>query len=476
MESSVKKVFFIGIGGVAMGNAAMLAKKNGWQVLGSDCALYAPMDKFLRLSAIDYYECFDEKNIAAFAPDLVVVGNCVARGNCEVEWLIDGRKFPFVSLPQFLFDFFLKDRHRIVFSGTHGKTTSAAACAYYLRNIGVDAGYFVGGSPLDFQNGAAVGDPSAPFAMEGDEYDSAFFDKRSKFVHYAPDTAVIGAIEFDHGDIFRDLADVERAFSHMLRTVPRSGKIFYCGDSPSARSVASVPWTRSYSVGIGKNNDFRIAGLEAAESGTQWRICHECGETAVRCGLFGEFNARNCTMAILAAHGAIGSPLPKFVDLQRFSGVRRRQQLLHRDGKCAVYEDFGHHPSAVREVLNSMRLRHGNCELIACFEPSSLTSMRAVFADEFLDAFSLADRCYWAAAPRKITLPAEDLIDVGRLVAELRGRGIDAAAFVDNGKLLERLLAVMAAESGKFRVAVLFSSGAFAAVLSHWKEVGNGGS
>ena len=457
-----------------MGNGAILAKKNGWQVFGSDRALYAPMDSLLRSNGIDYCEGFSEDNIINFEPDLVVIGNCAARGNCEVEWLIDGRKFPFISLPQFIFDFFLKKRHRIVFCGTHGKTTSAAACAYYLRNIGVAAGYFVGGSPLDFENGAAVGDESAPFAIEGDEYDSAFFDKRSKFVHYAPYTAVIGSIEFDHGDIFRDIADVERAFSHMLRTVPRSGKIFFCGDSESATKVANVPWAKSYSVGTAKNSKFRIDGLAVGSSGTEWRIGHRGGETAVSCSLCGEFNARNCTMAIVAACSSIGLKMPNFVDLRGFLGVRRRQQLLHSDGKCAVYEDFGHHPGAVREVLSSLRLRHPNCELIACFEPASLTSMRAVFADDFLCAFSIADRCYWATAPRKITLQKNKLFEPEKLMADLRGRTVDAAAFDDNRLLLNRLLEVLAMESDRLRVVVLFSSGAFPAVLSYWKEVGNG--
>jgi UDP-N-acetylmuramate: L-alanyl-gamma-D-glutamyl-meso-diaminopimelate ligase len=458
-----------------MGNAAILAKKIGCQVFGSDCALYPPMDGLLRSNGIDFKEGYGEDNIANFSPDLVVIGNCAARGNCEVEWLIDGRKFPFVSLPQFLFDSFLDGRHRIVFSGTHGKTTSAAACAYYLRSTGIGAGYFIGGSPFDFSAGGDIGDGTAPFAIEGDEYDSAFFDKRSKFVHYAPDTAVIGPIEFDHGDIFRDIADVERAFSHMLRTVPRSGKIFFCGDSESAAKVANVPWAKSYSVGTGKNSKFRIDGLSIGESEMGWRIVHGRSETAVLCNLCGEFNARNCTMAIVAAHGATGSKLPEFVDLRGFSGVRRRQQLLYGDGKCRVYEDFGHHPGAVREVLRSMRMRHKDCELIACFEPASLTSMRAVFADDFLAAFSLADHCYWAPAPRKITLPKSKLLDPEKLTAELCSRGIDGAAFGDNGQLLERVLEVMAADSNKLRVVVLFSSGAFSRVLSHWKEAANGG-
>jgi UDP-N-acetylmuramate: L-alanyl-gamma-D-glutamyl-meso-diaminopimelate ligase len=473
MVGNGKRIYFVGIGGVAMGNGAILAKSIGCEVFGSDGKLYAPMDSLLNSNGIAYAEEFNEKNIEEFRPDLVVVGNCIGRGNCEAEWLIDCGKFPLLSLPQFLFENFFIGRHRIVFSGTHGKTTSCAACANYMRQqLAVPVGFFVGGSPIDFPVGAEIGKADAPFAIEGDEYDSAFFDKRSKFVHYAPNTAIIGGIEFDHWDIFRDLVDVERAFNHMVRTVPRSGRIFYNGDCPSAKKIAAVPWVRSHSVGLGAHNEFRIVDLTVKNSGTEWRILHGKGETAVSCSLCGEFNGRNCTMAVLAAHHSIGRALPDRVDLRSFSGVRRRQSLLRNDGKCIVYEDFGHHPSAVREVLSAMRLRHPHCELIACFEPASITSASGVLAADFVGAFSLADRCYWATATRRQANGGDGAAET--VVSALRSRGIDAATFGNNGLLLDRLLAIVSAQSNRMPLIVLFSSGAFPVVLPHWKGSGDG--
>jgi UDP-N-acetylmuramate: L-alanyl-gamma-D-glutamyl-meso-diaminopimelate ligase len=473
VAAELKKIYFLGIGGVAMGNAAILTKSTGCHIGGSDRVLYAPMDRLLQAHGISYAEGFSERNLSAFQPDLVVVGNAVSRGNEEVEWLLDSRKFPFTSLPQFLADHFLRGRHRIVFSGTHGKTTSAAICAYYLRQIGVGAGYFIGGAPINFPSGADLGDGLSPFAIEGDEYDSAFFDKRSKFIHYAPDTLAISCIDFDHADIFRDRSDVQRSFSHLLRTVPRRGMVYYNGDDCRCAAVARVPWVPSASVGLDEANDFRLANLQVGEEETSWEIVHGADSVYARSALMGEFNARNASMAILAAHHSLETALPAAVDLRSFSGVRRRQQLLHRDGRCAVYEDFGHHPGAVREVLRSLRLRHGGCELIACFEPASQTSMRKVLAEEFAAAFSLADRCYWARPRRPEAVPEEERLRPEELVAALRGRIGEAEAFGENRLLLERLRAVLGEESPRLRVAVLFSNGAFSDVLPYWKEQGN---
>ncbi|MDR2664404.1 MAG: Mur ligase domain-containing protein [Puniceicoccales bacterium] len=471
-----KRVYFLAIGGVAMGNGAIMAKAAGYAVGGSDRAIYGPMDGLLRDSGITFFDGYGAENIIRFGPDLVVVGNGVGRGNPEVEWLLDSEKIPFTSLPQFLFEHFLRDRHRIVISGTHGKTTTAALCAYYLRQNGIRAGYFIGGAPLDFPCGADRGDGRAPFVLEGDEYDSAFFDKRSKFIHYRPNTLAIGTVEFDHADIFRDLADVERTFDHLLRTIPRSGQIFYNGNCDSCRRLlAKFPWAKAHSVGLGRDSDFQIRNVATGESGTSWEIVSKSGATAVRSSLIGEFNARNGTMALLAAHDALGSDLPEAVDLGGFSGVRRRQRLLRRDGRCAVYEDFGHHPGAIREVLRAMRSLYPDCELIACFEPASLTAMGRTLEEEFADALSLADRCLLGALCRPEAVPEGERLRPEEMAGRLRGKLREAAAFADNRELLGRLRELLSEDSEKFRVAVLFSNGPFEGVLSHWKECADGG-
>jgi UDP-N-acetylmuramate: L-alanyl-gamma-D-glutamyl-meso-diaminopimelate ligase len=475
MRAGTERIYFLAIGGVAMGNCAILAKSSGCTVGGSDRAVYGPVDELLRANGIDFFDGYREENIGRFGPDLVVVGNGVGRGNPEVEWLLDSGKIPYTSLPQFLFERFLRERHRLAITGTHGKTTTAALCAYYLRQKKIRAGYFIGGAPLDFPCGADLGDSSAPFVLEGDEYDSAFFDKRSKFIHYGAHTLVIGGIEFDHADIFRDLIDVERAFDHLLRTVPRSGQIFYNGDCDRCRALlAKFPWTPAHSVGLGEDNDFRIRNMTVSQSGTAWEIASKYRRTAVNSDLVGEFNARNGTMAILAAHGASGSTPPPTVDLRNFSGVQRRQRLLRRDGRCAVYEDFGHHPSAIREVLRAMRTLYPGSELIACFEPASRTAMGRFLEKEFVGALSLADRCFLARPGRSEILPADERLRPAEMAEQLRGNVLEAVAFEENCALLGRLLELLDEDSGNFRVAVLFSNGPFAGVLSHWKRCENG--
>lgn len=473
--SGSKKIYFLGIGGVAMGNAALMARGIGHRVGGSDGAIYPPMSNLLRENGIVPFGGFCEENLSSFAPDLVVVGNGVGRGNAEVEWLLDRETIPFTSLPNFLFQHFLRGRHRLVFAGTHGKTTTTAAAAFYLRQLGIAAGFFAGGAPFNFPTGADIGAPGTPFAIEGDEYDSAFFDKRSKFIHYAPDTLVVSAIDFDHADIFRDRTDVGRTFNHLLRTMPRRRSVFISGDGDDGDFLGPCPWIKIFRVGLGQNNDFRLQNLSLGGEGSSWEVAHGKEILQMSSSLGGEFNVRNCTMAVLAAHDALGTALPGRADLRGFRGVQRRQQLLHGDSRCRVYEDFGHHPRAIREVLRSLRLRHGGCELIGCFEPATHTALRRELAEEFVSAFSLGDRCYWGELRRPERIPAGERIIPGEIMGRLREIGVDAIAFEKNGELQERLLEVLGRESEKLRVVVLFSNASFADVLPYWRARGGGG-
>jgi UDP-N-acetylmuramate: L-alanyl-gamma-D-glutamyl-meso-diaminopimelate ligase len=398
-----------------------------------------------------------------------VVGNAISRGHAQAEWLLDTGAVPFVSLPEFLFQNFLRGRRRIVVCGTHGKTTTCAAGAHYLCQLGCAPGYFIGGAPHNFPSGAALGRTSAPFIIEGDEYDSAFFDKRSKFIHYAPNVLVMNGIDFDHADIFRDLADVLRTFSHLLRTVPCSGRVFYNGDDPNARGVClPCTWTNFSAVGFGEDCDFRLQNLRSRGPGSEWELHHGAGVLRLCSSLFGVYNARNISMAILAAHCALGTPLPDSIDFTSFQGVRRRQQVLAERPNLVVYEDFGHHPRAVSEVLCSLRERHPGSELIACFEPASHTSMRRVLQGEFSSAFSLADRCYWGAPRRPEAIPPGERLCVEEVLAPLRSLGRDARAFERNAELQGHLEDLLARPAGQ-RVLVLFSNGAFPGVLDHWR-------
>jgi UDP-N-acetylmuramate: L-alanyl-gamma-D-glutamyl-meso-diaminopimelate ligase len=431
------------------------------------------MDELLRKNGIMPFCKFSHSNIISFNPDIIVIGNCVGRGNEEVEWILENRLLKFMSLPEFIMQRFMRGRHRIVISGTHGKTTTTALTAFYLRQIGVPAGYFIGGSPIDFSSGANIGAENAPFVIEGDEYDSAFFDKRSKFIHYAPDTLVVNAIAFDHADIFRDLTDVQRTFNHLLRTIPRNGHVFINGDDTNCSKLAACNWVKFSKVGIASGNDYRICNFSTRDGCSSWDVKFGLSNISVCAQLFGEFNARNATMAILSAHRAMSLPLPANVSLRSFRGVRRRQQILHLAMHYIVYDDFAHHPQAVSEVLRALRDKHENCELICCFEPASNTSVRNVLSDDFIESFRLCDRCYLAPPKNYNSIIESERCSTALIAARLERYGVDAIAFADNDQLLKKLLDVLSSNGNKFRVVVIFSNANFDGVLDYWKNNGN---
>ena len=264
------KLYFMGICGTAMGQAALLARAEGHEVTGADAGVYPPMSGVLAAAGVAVSERYDPARLERVTPDLVVIGNAQSRGNPEVEWLLETRRFPFTSLPAFLHDLVLRGRRNIVVAGTHGKTTTTALTAFLLRENGRDPGFLIGGVPQDPPMGNHLGAPSEPFVIEGDEYDSAFFDKRSKFIHYAPHIAVLNNLEFDHADIFRDLADVSRTFSHLVRIVTRNGFVLLNGDDPNLAALGPMPWTQVVRVGTGAGNDARIRDF--AESAGRIRI------------------------------------------------------------------------------------------------------------------------------------------------------------------------------------------------------------
>src|SRR5688500_18029715 len=268
----MSRIYFMGICGTAMGNAALLARAAGHEVLGADSGIYPPMSTVLAEAGITLHEGYDPTRLEKIAPDLVVVGNAMSRGNAEVEWLLETRAFAFTSLPAMLNDFVLKRRRNLVICGTHGKTTTTALTAFLLREAGQDPGFLIGGVPQDPPMGAQLGNPRDPFVIEGDEYDSAFFDKRSKFIHYAPHIAVLNNLEFDHADIFRDLADVQRTFTHLVRIVPRNGAVVLNGDDTNFSALGAMSWTRVVRVGLDETNDVRIAGFAETPGGAEFRL------------------------------------------------------------------------------------------------------------------------------------------------------------------------------------------------------------
>lgn len=467
-------VYFMGVCGTAMGNAALLARAAGHTVLGADSGVYPPMSTVLAEAGVELHEGYDAARLQRIAPDLVVVGNAMSRGNAEVEWLLDTRALPFTSLPAMLSDLVLSRRRNLVIAGTHGKTTTTALTAFLLRAAGRDPGFLIGGVPQDPPVGSHLGAASDPFVIEGDEYDSAFFDKRSKFIHYAPHIAVLNNLEFDHADIFRDLADVQRTFTHLVRIVPRNGFAVMNGDDANLRALGPMAWTRVVRVGLEASHDVRIAGFTETPTGSAFQLRWRGQPWAdVRWELPGIYNARNAAMAATAAGLALDPANPTVVKLDalaQFRGVKRRQEVLARTERFTVIEDFGHHPTALAETLASFRARFPGALLTAVFEPRSNTARTRTMQAGFLRALSHADEVYLGPVNRPEKLAPEERFDPEAVSQHLETQGVEAHFAATNAALLEKMLArtLRPAEPRRPRVVAFFSNGSFDGIIGKY--------
>ncbi len=468
------KIYFMGICGTAMGNAALLLRECGHEVLGADSGIYPPMSTELERAGIAILEGYDPQRLAGLAPDLVVVGNAQSRGNPELEWLLEERALPFTSLPELLNRFILSRRDNIVISGTHGKTTTTAMTACALRQGGGDAGWLVGGVPRDLPGGAHLGAACAPFVIEGDEYDSAFFDKRSKFIHYAPRILVINNVEMDHADIFRDLTDVLRTFRHVMRIVPGKGWILANGDDANVMSLLPAPWTRVLKVGTGEGCDLRITGFAEGPQGAHFHLTL-CGRTlpvSLRVG--GLFNARNAAMAILASALALAGrdATPDSLDLRpgitvlaQFRGVHRRQEEKFRSGRVAIIEDFGHHPTALAATLDSLRAANPGMRVVAAFEPRSNTAVTNLFQAEFTAALEHADACVIGPVHRPGRLAPQARLDTAAMAQAINAAGRTAHAACSNTEVLQWLKNAICKPDTAPTLVCIFSNGSFDGIV-----------
>ena len=506
----IMKVYFMGICGTAMGNAALLARASGHEILGSDEGIYPPMSTVLADAGITLHNGYDAARLANLAPDLVVIGNAMSRGNVELEWLLETRAIPFTSLPAILYDLVLKQRRNLVICGTHGKTTTTSLTAFLLRENGRDPGFLIGGVPLDPPVGNHLGNAADPFVIEGDEYDSAFFDKRSKFIHYAPHVAVLNNLEFDHADIFRDLVDVQRTFSHLTRIVPRNGFVVLNGDDQNIRALGPLPWTQVVRVGTGEGNDVRISDFSESPTGAKfvlsWRGARWGEVTWSQPGLF---NARNAAMAATAAglalwseaggrasrpdepssdapgnHGTAGrlalpGPNPtmlKLDSLARFRGVKRRQEILLGTPVLTVIEDFGHHPTALAETLHSFRAKYPGTTLTAVFEPRSNTARSKVMEAGFMRALALADEVYLGPVNRAEKLGIGDRFDTVSVAQHLGALGVQAHSAPTNALLLEKLIENTRIVAGRRpRVVAFFTNGSFDGIIAKYVAMAKSG-
>jgi UDP-N-acetylmuramate: L-alanyl-gamma-D-glutamyl-meso-diaminopimelate ligase len=468
----------MGVCGTAMGNAALLARAAGHEVTGADSGVYPPMSTVLADTGVPVHEGYDPERLASLKPDLVVVGNAMMRGNPEVEWLLDTRALPFTSLPAMLHDQVLRHRKNIVIAGTHGKTTTTALAAHLLRENGRDPGYLIGGVPQDPPTGSHLGDGADPFVIEGDEYDSAFFDKRSKFIHYSPHVAVFNNLEFDHADIFRDLADVQRTFIHFSRIIPRSGFAVLNGDDGNLRALGSMPWTKVVRVGLDEGNDTRIVDFAETPAGSSFGMLWRGAPWArVEWSLPGIYNARNAAMAATAAGLALAGDPPTGISLGalgRFRGVKRRQETLVSAPGLTVIEDFGHHPTALAETLQSFRARFPGAVLTAAFEPRSNTARVRTLQAGFARALAHADEVYLGAVSRAEALPEEERFDTEAVAGNLEAQGVRAWRFGSNADLYDALAADTLPPRGSPRIVIFFTNGSFDGIISRFAAAARG--
>lgn len=400
-------IHILGICGTFMGSLAVLARELGYTVTGSDQGVYPPMSTQLEEQGISLMEGYSPQHLEP-RPDLVLIGNAMSRGNPEVEAVLN-RNIDYMSGPEWLAREVLRHRWVLAVAGTHGKTTTTGMLLWILEQAGLAPGYLVGGVPKDFPVSARLGD-SDFFVIEADEYDSAFFDKRSKFIHYRPHTLILNNLEFDHADIFENIEAIERQFHHLVRTVPSQGLIVRPAlDAHLDRALAMGCWSQVQSTAIGSEvettTDWRAELL--SEDGSRFMVIHhEQPVAVVKWGQTGLHNVRNALAAISAAKHVGVTPDHAVAALCRFSGVKRRMELLADVGGVKVYDDFAHHPTAIETTLDGLRSQVGEEPVIALIEPRSNTMKQGVHQHTLLPSASLADRVYWANLNDMEWLPA----------------------------------------------------------------------
>ena len=453
MTETPRNFHFLGIGGTAMGAVAAALRERGFTVTGSDENVYPPMSTFLESKGIAFFQGYRAENIPAGA-EIIVIGNAMKRGNPEVEAVLN-RKLYYASLPEILKQFFLRGRHNLVVTGTHGKTTTTALLAWIMTSAKLNPGYVIGGIPKNLGQGAALHD-SKHFVIEGDEYDSAFFDKRSKFVHYLPELVIVNNIEFDHADIFNNLDEIKLSFRRLLNIVPQNGMVLLNGDDPNCLDVVRQlqPFlAQMIEIGFSPNCAQQIRAVSYSTKGSRFTL----GDEEFEVPLVGEFNVRNAAMAISAAR-FYGVSLPKIRKaLASFKGIARRQEVRGEAHGVKVIDDFGHHPTAIRETLRALRQRYAGSRIWALFEPRSNTTRRAVFQQELPDALKLADGVFISQVARLDQIPEKERLNPEAVVAAIAESGRPAFYEPDAAHIIARLVPLLKATD----VVAVFSNGGF---------------
>ncbi|MCU1301902.1 MAG: UDP-N-acetylmuramate--L-alanine ligase [Candidatus Sulfotelmatobacter sp.] len=460
--SENKHIHLIGICGTAMASLAGMLKQRGFHVTGSDAAAYPPMSDFLAELGIPVAQPFDVRNLEP-CPDLIVVGNAISRENPELEHVLDQR-IPFCSLPQLLHEEFLRGKEVLVVAGTHGKTTTTSMLAWIFHTAGMQPSFLIGGIAENFGSSFHVGQ-GKHFILEGDEYDTAFFDKGPKFLHYFPDAVILTSVEFDHADIYKDLDAVETAFKRLVNLIPRRGRII-AFDGMAGDAIESASLERSLSkafspverYGSGSRADWQITNIKFESEKTSWSVLHNKRPWMdLEFPLAGEYNVWNATAAAALAEAYGISKEEIAAALKTFRSVKRRLEVKAQVNGITIIDDFAHHPTAIAGTLKALRARYPGARLWTILEPRSNTLRRRVLQADLARSLALADEVVVAAVFRSEAIPVDERLELPELAAEIQKYGRHARLLADADEIVN----TTAPEMRRGDVVAILSNGGF---------------
>jgi UDP-N-acetylmuramate: L-alanyl-gamma-D-glutamyl-meso-diaminopimelate ligase len=460
-----KHIHLIGICGTAMASLAGMLMQRGFHVTGSDAAAYPPMSDFLAELGIPVAQPFDAKNLDP-RPDLVVVGNAMSRGNVELEHLLDQR-IPFCSLPQLLHDEFLRGKEVLVVAGTHGKTTTTSMLAWIFHSAGLQPSFLIGGIAENFGSSFHLGE-GKHFILEGDEYDTAFFDKGPKFLHYFPDEVILTSVEFDHADIYKDLDAVETAFKRLVNLIPRRGRIVAfdgfaaeAAESPSLERCLAKAFCSVERYGAGPRANWKVTNLSLEPTRTCWTVLHDAQPWAdLEFPLAGEYNVWNATAAAALA-ASCGIPKEAIAAaLKTFKSVKRRLEVKAQVNGITIIDDFAHHPTAIAGTLKALRARYPEARLWAILEPRSNTLRRRILQTDLARSLAQADEIIVAGVFRSEAVPENERLELPSLAAEIERNGRRTRLLADADAIVQTIAPEM--RSGD--VVAILSNGGFGGI------------
>jgi UDP-N-acetylmuramate: L-alanyl-gamma-D-glutamyl-meso-diaminopimelate ligase len=460
-----KHIHLIGICGTAMASLAGMLKQRGFRVTGSDAAAYPPMSNFLEELGIPVAQPFDPHNLDP-VPDLVVVGNAISRGNVELERILDQR-IPFCSLPQLLHDEFLRGREVLVVAGTHGKTTTTSMLAWIFHTAAMQPSFLIGGIAENFGSSFHLGQ-GKHFILEGDEYDTAFFDKGPKFLHYFPDAIILTSVEFDHADIYKDMDAVETAFKRLVNLIPRRGRIIaFDGATGDATESASLQrcLSKAFSpverYGSSAAADWKITNLKLEAGKTSWTVLHENRPWSdFEFPLAGEYNVWNATAAAAMAFAYGISKEEISAALKTFKSVKRRLEVKAQINGITIIDDFAHHPTAIAGTLKALRARYAGARLWAILEPRSNTLRRRVLQADLARSLAVADEIIVAGVFRSEAVPENERLELPELAADIQNHGRRARLIANADEIIESI----APEMRTGDVVAILSNGGFGGI------------